>query len=302
MASNPIQRKQTTAFLTGALITLIITGLIIAFLAYQLLNAKKAEEKQVEAKSSVYVLNKDVKSGDEIDLSAFKQVEIETAAIPANAIGVSTLGNKNICKIDLKAGTLVTADMLYIDTTPTQNDTRKEEYNMISLPLDLETGDYIDIRFYLPNGQNFIVLSKKVVTVPVLGSSLSEDTIQMNLNEDEILTLSCAIVEAWKIKGSKLYANRYTEPGIQEAATPTYTMNADTVALIRDDPNVLQNAKDALAARYKTEQREKINTELNKQSDQVDANEQTGMDESITKSQDARKEYLDSLTAGTTTY
>ncbi len=33
------------------------------------------------------------------------------------------------------------------------------------MPMDLVTGDYIDIRLMLPNGQDFIVVSKKEVTI-----------------------------------------------------------------------------------------------------------------------------------------
>ena len=51
----------------------------------------------------------------------------------------------------------------------------------------------------------------------------------IELSEDEILAMSCAIVEAYRINGSKLYATKYVEPGMQDAAIPTYPINAETV-------------------------------------------------------------------------
>ena len=46
MAMNPMQRKANNSFLLGILITLLITGLIIAFLIYQVsqLNAELEEK------------------------------------------------------------------------------------------------------------------------------------------------------------------------------------------------------------------------------------------------------------------
>ena len=44
MATNPMQRKARNSFLGGMLITLIITGAIIAFLIIQLMDIKKKED------------------------------------------------------------------------------------------------------------------------------------------------------------------------------------------------------------------------------------------------------------------
>ena len=298
MASNPIQRKQTTAFLLGAVVMLIITGCIIAFLAFQLLNTKKVEEEEQATMKSVVILTQEVKSGDNIDASMLKTVEVDATAVPSDAIAIASLGEKNIAKIALKPGTILSADMLYIDATPTQNDTRKEEYNMIILPTTLEDGEYVDIRLEMPNGLNYIVVSKKQVTIPYIGGSQSPDIIELELNEDEILTLSSAIVEAWQLKGSRIYATRYVEAGIQAAATPTYSMPREVVQLILSNPNVVDQAKNALNARYNNDSRTQINNQIQSQADQLQTNEEAGRDESITKSEESRKKYLDSLVGG----
>ena len=179
---------------------------------------------------------------------------------------------------------------------------RKQEYNVVVLPLDLDTGDYIDIRLMLPNGQDFIVVSKKEVEIPVVGDTDSLDTIWVNLSEDEILHMSSAIVDAAKINGAKLYATKYTEPGMQNAATPTYVVSAESSALLQSDPNVLESAMEAIRNRYNVALRnDYINNVINSNAEQADTNLQTNMEESITKSLEARQDYLDSLAMPATT-
>ena len=132
-----------------------------------------------------------------------------------------------IAMVDLKANTVLTADMLRKGSNAATNDMRVQEYNMISLPTDLETEDFVDIRLALPNGQDFIVLSKKSVTIPDLGGVPSTDTIRMELTEMETLYMGNAIIDSYMISGSRLYATKYSEAGLQDAATNTYTPNSN---------------------------------------------------------------------------
>ena len=71
-----------------------------------------------------------------------------------------------VAKVDMKANTLITTDLISRGDSVVQDDVRKQEYNVVILPIDLTTGDYIDIRLMLPNGQDFIVVSKKEVEIP----------------------------------------------------------------------------------------------------------------------------------------
>lgn len=301
MATNPMQRKSRNSFLLGMLITLIITGLIIAFLAIQLLNIKKTQQQEASASKKVYILSQDIKSGETIDLSSLKTKTITNDIVPSNAISLS--GNENVvAKVDLKANTILTSDLITESDNKINNDTRVQEYNTIVLPINLEDGDYVDIRLSLPSGQNYIVVSKKKVEIPDLGGTLSTDTIRLNLSEDEILSMSNAIYDAFKINGSKLEAVKYTDPGMQTAATPTYPVNAEVVALLKSDSNILKEAMAALNSRYSqgnlSELRNNyINSAISNAGDQAQTNAQQGMKESITNSKESRKEYLDSLSS-----
>lgn len=205
-----------------------------------------------------------------------------------------------VAKVTMKKNTLITTELLSKSDNIVQDDVRKQEYNMVILPMDLVTGDYIDIRIMLPSGQDYIVVAKKEVEIPNVNGVDSEDTIWINLSEDEILHMSCAIIDAYQIKGAKIYATKYTEAGMQEAATPTYPINASTSALLQSDPNILEKAMNEIASRYNstnaTDLRNNyINGAISNQGDQAQSNLETNMQESITNSKNSRKEYLDSL-------
>ena len=215
-----------------------------------------------------------------------------------------------VAKVDMKKKTLITTELLSKGDNIVQDDVRKQEYNMLVLPMDLIKGDYIDVRLMLPSGQDYIVIAKKEVDIPQVSGTDVEDTIWMNLSEDEILHMSCAIIDAYQIKGSKLYVTKYTEAGMQEAATPTYVptypINASTTKLLRNDPNILEKAMNAIKSRYgadrdgnnandSAEFRDDINNAISSQGEQTQSNIESNMQESITNSKNSRKEYLDSL-------
>lgn len=279
MATNPMQKKARMYGLLGALITLVITGVIIAFLAMQLMNMKKEEASY----KSVWVLTTDIKSGTELG-SNLKQVKVPLAAAPSDAI--SAISTTAIAKINLSAGTTVTETMITEPDEGASKDLRLTEYNMIVLPSQLEVDDYIDIRLQLPNGQNFIVISKKRVI------DANAETIWMNLNEYEILTMSSAIVEAYMMTGSKLYAVSYTDAGNQEQATGTYYPSSTVVELINSDPNITKKATEGLNANIRNGSYQNM---INQYQESGLQNIESGITEEITKSIEARQKYVDGL-------
>lgn len=200
-----------------------------------------------------------------------------------------------VAKVSMKKNTVLTRDTISKGNNTTSDDVRKQEYNVIVLPTQIQTGDYVDIRLSMPNGQDYIVVSKKSVELPVIDGVDSESTIWLNLSEDEILSMSSAIVDAAKIQGTKLYATTYTEPGIQNAATPTYTTSKEVLKQIADDPNIVEKAKNELANRYNQSMRETIDSAIQSDADKNEGSLATKIQESITKTQEERKKYLDAL-------
>lgn len=197
--------------------------------------------------------------------------------------------NAVVAKVDMNANTVLTSSLITRGDEVVSDDLRKEEYNVISLPVDLQPGEYVDIRLMLPNGQNYIVTSKKMASIPVVNNQYLADTIQMNLTEEEILIMSCAIVENYQIEGSKLYATRYTEAGMQKAAYKTYTPNQYVINLIKNDRNILSSAIKSLNERN-TKDIDKAISEYGKEEN---INQKT--ETSITSSLEQRKNYLQTL-------
>ena len=405
MAVNPMQRKARNSFLLGIILTLIITGVVIALLFLQLKKVKDEQAAEAAKLRNVYTLKYDVKSGEILTEDMFEMITVSEDTIPDSATSLSTvidswylqtedgkaisrdeeglyidetdklmevdssqansrntytyddngtmlyfmsttnsegndvtrlyeemntgnvykyvLNNGTItrefiklnsvpllAKIDIKAKTVITDDYVVQSDEVTTDDLREEEYNMIILPVDLETNDYVDIRLMLPNGQNFIVISKAKVEVPANpDGTYVADTIKIKLREDEILSISSAIVEAYGIEGAYLYATKYVEAGLQEEAIPTYVPNAEVSKLLGysstsdgrmqfTNPAIIETAKEELRRRY-------ANTGTRNESLQpmIDGNEdyptnvQDGMTEGTAKSQEARTNYLDLLSS-----
>lgn len=307
MAKNPMQRQARNSFLIGIVIGLILTVAIAALLFMQMRKLNEQIQTYESSLTNVYVLNQDVKSGQELTSDMFTSKKVTINSTPTNASDIITSISASektfIAKVDLSANTVITNSMVDTIDNVTTNDKRQQEYNVVILPTDLMTGDYVDIRLMLPNGEDFVVVSKKTVTIPMSNGEYLADTIWMDLGEDEILSMSSAIVEAYKIEGSKLYATKYTDPGIQEAATPTYVASSEVTALMDADPNITEEARSALQARYTENLRNVRNNQINNAISTYgsDDNVPSGMEESITSTQESRQEYLQGLAGGAAT-
>jgi len=295
MAMNPMQKKARNSMLLGIIIGLLIGSVIIGFLFFKLIEVQKEKEAEEQAKTIVYVLSQDVKSGDKIETSMLKEKEVLNDVVPMDYITLADIEENTISKLDLTAGTVLSSTLIQNSEEKITADLREQEYNMIVLPQQLDIGAYIDVRLRLANGQDYIIVSKKCVT------NVTEDTVWINLYEDEILAMSNAIVEAYKMKGAKLYATTYVEPGNQAQAIPTYVPSAEVINLINADRNITEEARRGLAERYTQELRnrreQEINSQLNSYNDEAKGNVESGVEQEITNSKEARKEYLDMLNA-----
>lgn len=309
MAMNPMQRKANNSFLLGIVITLLITGAIIGFLIYQISNLNKKLKAEEAKKVNVYVVTETIKSGETISEDKLQYVETTLGSVDTSNI-VQAFNTQEIenpatgdintvytqkAKVDLNPGTVITNDLLYEDEAIT-SDLRSQEYNVITPYSQLQTGDYIDIRLRTPEGRDLIVVSKKEVTIPTIADVDTTNCMWLNLTEEETLMMSCAIVESYKMNGAKLYATKYVEPGIQNAATPTYVPNNETRALIERDPNIVQEAKNKLLSSFQSELvRPGIDSAVNNE-DALD-NVQDKTEEEIKGLQEEREAYIDSLGA-----
>lgn len=192
---------------------------------------------QQESYVTAYVLAQDIDAGNKIEEGYLKPVSVLKETVPANAVGTKDAVGK-IVKIDLKKNSLLTSDMLYMEGE-IPDDLRILEYTVINLPSKLAKKDYVDVRLNLPNGSDYIVISKKKVEDLELGR------VWFTVNEKEILMMSSAIVDAY-INDGILYATTYADPEMQEKAQETYPPNKHVLQLIKTDPNIVDVALSGL--------------------------------------------------------
>lgn len=309
MAKNPMQRKAQNSFLLGMLVTLLVTGIVIGFLIIQLTKITKQQKEEQARMKQVYVVATEIESGDIVTIDKLNPQTLDSSLIPSNVLTSSELESKSnvtdedgnlvkkvnvISKINLKPGTVITTDMVKAEGE-IANDVRKVEYNAIQLTSQIQTGKYVDVRLRLPSGSDYIVVSHKKIEIPSIGGINSTNTIWLELSETEILTLNCAIVESYKISGSLLYVTEYVEPGLQENATVSYSPNNEVYELIQKDPNCVQTAVAEIINRNRAASRNPINTNLNNNSGEAADNVVTKTEEEITKMQEERQKYLESL-------
>lgn len=259
MALNPMQRRARTSFIIGFLVALILGALVVMALLFKIKSINEAKEALEAKQKKVYVAVDDLESGQEVTMEDFTMGTVQTSMLPENMLEsddfefkdddgsiidrVDDYGNKlektMIMKINIPKGSIITKDMMYESDDEIQDSQRIQEFNMISLPSQLKNGDYIDVRFRLATGQDFVVLAKK----KVLGTTAT--TVWLKLDELEMALINNAIVESYMITGSKLYAIEYIEAGMQKESTPTYVASGDVLGAINRNPNILNDAKAA---------------------------------------------------------
>ncbi len=201
-----------------------------------------------------------------------------------------------VAKIDMATNTVLTNYSITKSTEKVSDDLRRQEYSVIVISSQIETGDCIDIRLRMPDGTDYIVASHKEVEIPMIGETDSPNTISIQVTEDEIVTISNAIVESYMVPGSMIYASKYVEPGLQEKAIPTYLPSQKVKTLIDQNPNVTEVAKQALNERYANgTNRNNINDVLNQNAEDAADNVTDKTEEEITLIQEERQEYLESL-------
>lgn len=195
-----------------------------------------------------------------------------------------------IAKVNMYKNSILTIDTVSKSDQIITDDVRVVEYNMLTLPMDILVGDYIDIRLTFPNGQDFIVVPKKQI------KAIRGNTITFNMAEEEILMVSSAIVESYIMPASNIYVARYVEPGLQQKAYNTYTPTAEVSKLIESDSNIVAKAKARLQERFNIDIR---NTDMNTSRVQYSGEEleniEAGIQKQIQDAKDAREEYLQAL-------
>ena len=182
-----------------------------------------AQEEMQANKKIVYVVSTDdgfgISKGEILQENVnVKKQQIYSGLEDYNYITEEDIGSTAV--VDMYEGMTVMTNM--VTPLDVANDTREYELQVVNLMVDQKENDYVDIRIMFPDGTDFLILPKK----PVYNLNLENCVFWTYLNEEEILRMASATIDAYTITGTKIYATRYVESSLQEQATPNYLVNA----------------------------------------------------------------------------
>lgn len=198
----------------------------------------------------VYVAAADIQKGSILDESMLNIKEIYTELGETSFFDKSMFGYEAL--IDIPADEPVMVNMVREYGISTEE--KEYEIATIELMADQKELDYIDIRIRFPDGSDYLVLPHK----KIYGLNMETSTFFTRCTESEILTMTSAIIDTYIIEGAKMYAVRYVNGMLQEAAIPNYPVRKETLAIINSDPNVIYKAAETLNLSARKALEEKI--------------------------------------------
>ena len=253
-----MKRKKRNRMLIMIVVIVLLALIICSFFEYSKIQDLKAANTMYQTELSnnqqtVYVATDLINAGDIVtDTGENANVEKQTVYTGLESYNYITESEMNTrAKVDIAAGVPVMYNM--VTDVVVDNDTRDYEISVANLTTDQKENDVVDIRVIFPNGEDYVILSKKQIT----NLKLENCVFTSQLNEEEILRFASAIVDTYMTTGARIYTTRYVEENIQETSTPNYPVRETTIALINSDPNVVTKATETLnlEARLSLEQR-----------------------------------------------
>lgn len=259
MILRPQRYRTLLGFLAGLSLTLIIVG--AGYFYYRDNTYKMAEQEKMQIRQLaveeykenhpthlVYKVLADKKSGEVLLDKDIAPAEISSALVPADAVTDPSSVIGKVIRCSILSNTVITDSLLY-GRQDYPHDMRLMEYTVFNLPQKLQESEFIDIRIMFPNGLDYIVLSKKQVVDLERPEENQKSIIWFHAQEEEILRMSSAIVDASIVEGTILYVVPYIAPDIQNEAVRTYPSNPEVQKLILEDPNIINKAVTELEAR-----------------------------------------------------
>lgn len=236
-------KKSTRQYIIVAAICLFVIGSAAIFTAIIITGQIRAEyqnlideanKKIEENQREVYIAKKEIRAGEYITEDKIIKKTVFASQPEEFYLTEKSIGNAAL--IDIPSGTQLVKSMF--TKTKVSSELRELEYNVIKISSNIVSNDIVDIRIGYPNGESYVVLSKKGIL------DLKKDSTDCYfwLTEEEIQLMSSAIVDAYLYKGTQLYTAEYIEPGIQKASEVNYTPSLSAINLIKSDPNIVKIA------------------------------------------------------------
>lgn len=208
--------------------TYMVSSRIINEKSSSIINSLEEESRQNERQ--VYIPIADICTGETVSADMIEATTAYSSIESSLLFTGEDIGKTALCNIP--SGTFLQSCM--VSEGFSDGCIREVECTDIKLPANIVSGDVADVRIYLPDGSDFVVISKKHITLPVTDRNaegmtseipgISGDcrTCYMELSDNEIETLSCAVAESALYDKAYLYTVKYVDPLTQEASKVTY--------------------------------------------------------------------------------
>ncbi len=247
-------------------IVLVLAAVIGCFGSYYFnkkLGATKLEletfkEEDTIATKIAYIALDDIKPGEE--LVQGENVEVQQYKIGAADSLLWNPGEEpSIATTYIYAGTpIFTTEAT---TGSVEKDARDYEVSVAELMVSQEDYDYVDIRITFPDGSDYIVVSKAQVE----NLSLPNSVFTIKASEADVQRMASAILDAYIVKGTRIYTTRYVESNLQDAATVTYPVKSATLTNLEQANNanvteLLNRATIELNKKARTSLEERLGT------------------------------------------
>ncbi len=240
------KRERKLSLIITVLGILLAGAVVIGFLGYQQIKRYESNESSMKIEmaanqQTVYVAIADIKQGDQLlENVNIAQQNIYSGLDASLYMTENQVGYKAL--VSIPTGDAIQLNM--IGESEITEDERDYEMDVVTLMTNQEVSDVVDIRIMFPDGSDYIVLSKKTIR----NLSKENSIFYTNLNEDEILRMASATIDAYQTNGAKIYTTRYVQPTLQEESTPFYPVKQNVIDLLHNDPNILEIAQETLNA------------------------------------------------------
>ena len=198
-------KRTTKQYFVVASICIIIIGGAAFLTAIFVINQIKGEYKEqltevenerMQNQRYVYVAINDIPAGESITENNTKKATVYSSLSQNSYITNYEFGQ--LALIDIPSDTQIIKTMLTDNII--SSELREVEYQIININANIIGNDTIDIRIVFPNGESFVVLSKKIIRGITEGSVMC----YLWLDAQEILRMSAAIVDAALYPGTRI--------------------------------------------------------------------------------------------------
>lgn len=226
---------------------------VIQFVVWRNVNTQTAEKytaqvMELQQKISSYgsdvqcvTVKSSVKPGDPVTDDVLDYVTCPSSIVTDQFVTDKSDVLGRVFKIGVNKGTPLMANMTMEEVI--DDDMRDRDIMLDRITVGIRVGDYVDIRMTMPYGDEYIVIPHKRIY------AINDNTIKLYLSEYEWALYQGAMIDYYlnQSYGCTIYADRYIEPGLQNAAIAYYAPPNNIAAMIAKNPNILDDIREESA-------------------------------------------------------